>query len=62
MDPGLIFQTQQRNDLVKSSNIDIDSGVYKELDLKPCVDGKIYWCGERYVEEMYVGVSTVYCW
>ena len=61
MDPGLIFGTQQRNDLVNSSNIDIDSGVYKELDLKPCVNGKICPCGELYVQEMYVGVSTVYC-
>ena len=40
MDPGLIFGTQERNDLVNSNNIDIDSGVYKELYLKPCVNGK----------------------
>ena len=31
MDPGLIFGTQERNDLVNSSNIDIDSGVYREI-------------------------------
>ena len=61
MDPGLIFETQERNDIVNSSNIDIDSGVYKQLDLKPCVNGKICPCGELYVEEMYVGVSSVYC-
>ena len=61
MDPGLIFGTQERNDLVNSSNIDIDSGVYKELHLKPCVNGKICQHGECYVEEMCVGVYTVYC-
>ena len=60
MDPGPIFATQQRNEIVTSTNIDVNTGLYKELHLKPCVDGKVCTCGEAYVEEVYVGTCTIY--
>ena len=60
MDPGIIFATQQRNDIATSANIDVDMGQYKELHLKPCVDWKVCTCGEAYVEEVYVRTCTIY--
>ena len=60
MDPGLIFATQNRNDIVTSANINMDTGLYEYLHLKPCIDGKVCNCGEAYVKEMYVGSCTLY--
>ena len=60
MDPGLIFATQERNDIVTSTNLDVNTGVYKELHLKPSINGKLCTCGDPYVEEVYAGTSIIY--
>ena len=34
MDPGLIFATQNRNDIVTSANINMDTGLYEYFTLE----------------------------